>query len=302
MKKKIYMMFGLLFLGLVLSGCGKDTPEENTEEVHATVVPVEPVAPEKEKDLVEMQKIDPVDAEDLTDKNVIGEKTETALQTTIINKTGSEISRIYIRINEDDAEWGDDLIDDAFVLKNGEEAIYFQEKDKETRLYDIRISYTDYELSECFFRKLPLNEISSITLCMADVGNDTIPYARYFTGIGSKEYSTLNDVKERLGLLDVEDEEEEEEENESEQEETPAAPSKPDPEPDPIEQQNAAIKAAESCIGKPLSALLNACGEPSGTTYENEPETGETGYHYYNGFTVSTTVDENGNEIVAGVW
>ena len=52
----------------------------------------------------------------------------------------------------------------------------------------------------------------------------------------------------------------------------------------------------------PLSSLIAALGEANGSDYENEPETGETGYHYYDTFTVSTTVDESGNEVVAGVW
>ena len=46
----------------------------------------------------------------------------------------------------------------------------------------------------------------------------------------------------------------------------------------------------------------SALGEANGSDYENEPETGETGYHYYDSFTVSTTVDDSGNEVVAGVW
>jgi hypothetical protein len=71
---------------------------------------------------------------------------------------------------------------------------------------------------------------------------------------------------------------------------------------DPQNGPDDPILAAENCIGRPLSELIAICGEPNGTTYEDEPETGETGYHYYDDFTVSTTVDEAGNEVVAGVW
>ena len=59
---------------------------------------------------------------------------------------------------------------------------------------------------------------------------------------------------------------------------------------------------AKQYIGQPLSSLIAALGDANGSDYENEPETGETGYHYYDTFTVSTTVDESGNEVVAGVW
>ena len=62
------------------------------------------------------------------------------------------------------------------------------------------------------------------------------------------------------------------------------------------------ISTAEQYIGQPLDALEGACGSPQGSSYEDDPETGKTGFHYYSNFTVSTTVDENGNEIVAGIW
>ena len=56
------------------------------------------------------------------------------------------------------------------------------------------------------------------------------------------------------------------------------------------------------------SKFCTSCGSPipqptaQGSSYEDDPETGKTGFHYYSNFTVSTTVDENGNEIVAGIW
>ena len=62
------------------------------------------------------------------------------------------------------------------------------------------------------------------------------------------------------------------------------------------------ISTAEQYIGQPLDALEGACGSPQGSSYEDDPETGKTGFHYYSNFTVSTTVDENGNEMVAGIW
>ena len=50
---------------------------------------------------------------------------------------------------------------------------------------------------------------------------------------------------------------------------------------------------AKQYIGQPLSSPVAALGEATGSDYENEPETGETGYHYYDSFTVSTTVDDS---------
>ena len=42
-------------------------------------------------------------------------------------------------------------------------------------------------------------------------------------------------------------------------------------------------------IGQSMSELENACGSPNGSDYEDEPESGKTGYYYYDTFTVSTT-------------
>ena len=54
-------------------------------------------------------------------------------------------------------------------------------------------------------------------------------------------------------------------------------------------------------VEQSIKSLIDYAKE-SYEDYVNEPETGETGYHYYDTFTVSTTVDESGNEVVAGVW
>ena len=95
-------------------------------------------------------------------------------------------------------------------------------------------------------------------------------------------------------VVDVDDEEEEE---------YSAPTATPTPEPDEISQQiDENIGSAESCIGSSVEVLFGTIGEPQGSDYVDEPESGETGYHYYDSFTVYTTVDENGNEIVAGVW
>ena len=50
------------------------------------------------------------------------------------------------------------------------------------------------------------------------------------------------------------------------------------------------ISTAEQYIGQSLDALEGACGSPQGSSYEDDPETGKTGFHYYSNFTVSTTV------------
>ena len=263
-----------------------------------------------DNDLVNMQKSTDEDI-----KNVIGTKTATASKVILINQTGADVARIYIRPNTDDDDWGDELVDGKFTLKNGDKALYYFDKNqkdedgKTVTSYDIRITYTDEDRSECFFRKIPLQNITQITLRMDGTGEDAIPYATYLSGSTKKETSTLNEVKQRLGLLDSDNEDDDDQDNNNQNTDaTPTPqPSAPTATPAPnngsdTNPEDPDASEAEKYIGQSLDSLISAIGEPEGSDYENEPETGETGYHYYPSFTVSTTVDEAGNEVVAGVW
>lgn len=313
MKKRYVILAGILALGLLAAGCGKkEEPVQQQPEVTATPAPTITPTPGA---LVEMQK-----SEDSDIANVIGEKTATASKVIIVNNTGAEVRSIYVRPTiDDDEEWGSELVQGKFVLKDSEKALYYfdpnaKDEDGNTvSTYDIRIVYTDEDRSENYFRKLPLKTISQITLCIEDTDDGLIPYARYISGSSKTEVSTLDEVMQRLGLSDSDDDTEDEEEQEPTEAPQPSAspeatptpavtetPEDPDDEEDPPESE--AIQAAKGCIGQSLDALIAACGDPVGSDYQEEPETGETGYHYYDTFTVSTTVDEDGNEIVSGVW
>ena len=121
-------------------------------------------------------------------------------------------------------------------------------------------------------------------------------------------------MKKRLGLDDSEEDSEDTDDNqngnstnEPSQANPTATPSQDTPEPtaapsDNTDPSDAGADAAKQYIGQSYGSLVAALGDANGSDYVNEPETGETGYHYYDTFTVSTTVDESGNEVVAGVW
>lgn len=214
-----------------------------------------------------------------------------------------------------------------------------EESNKMTVSYDIRITYTEEGKNECFFRDIPLGTISQITLCMDGDDEDAIPYAKYLTGSSKQEKSTLNDVKKRLGMMDRDDSMDDSQSDSDSQDtsssdsdsdnngagqntddnggyqepadsEDPGTTENPGDSEDPGDTQptepenpgDDLISVAEQYIGQSLGALEGACGSPQGSSYEDDPETGKTGFHYYSNFTVSTTVDENGNEIVAGIW
>lgn len=324
MKKRYMILGGLLALTVFAAGCGKDKEEAPKVEITVT-----PTPQEKKEELVDMQKsTDDIDAI----ANVIGTKTATASRFVILNKTGADIASINIRphTEDEDAGWGDDLVNGKFVLKNNDKAIYYYDKNakddegKTVTSYDVRIFYTDTDRYECYFRDLPFGKIKQLTLRMDGTGDDALPFATYLSEGSTKEYSTLNDVKKRVGMTDSQYDEDSDSEASDSQDSNSDDSSQADPTPTPDggstdnpgdgsdnggddgSSGEDPIAMAESYIGQSLDALKGACGDPSGSDYQDEPETGKTGYHYYtigdSTFTVSTTVDENGNEIVAGVW
>ena len=195
-KKKYLAVAGLMALAVVISGCGKKNSGDSV--VQATPTPTQETA------VTATPTPELINMEEAVEKNVMGEKTSTASKVTIVNKTGSEVAAIYVREtpsdDSEDDEWGDDLVNGMFTLKNGENAVYYYEKGSSSVTYDIRITYSDEEKNECFFRKLPLTTMKQITLRMDGSGDDSIPYATYLTASSTKEVSTLNDVKKRLGL------------------------------------------------------------------------------------------------------
>ncbi|SCI14181.1 Uncharacterised protein [uncultured Ruminococcus sp.] len=317
-KKKYLAVAGLMALAVVISGCGKKNSGDSVVQTTPTPTQETAVTATPTPELINM--------EEAVEKNVMGEKTSTASKVTIVNKTGSEVAAIYVREtpsdDSEDDEWGDDLVNGMFTLKNGENAVYYYEKGSSSVTYDIRITYSDEEKNECFFRKLPLTTMKQITLRMDGSGDDSIPYATYLTASSTKEVSTLNDVKKRLGLstddsdsdssatptpTDSSDDSSSSNSSNSDSNNanptsTPSADNNSDPDDNDTDPTNSTIQKAESYIGMSIDDLESAVGAAQSSEYDDDDTAGTTGYYYYSDFTVSTSVDENGNEIVTGVW
>ena len=317
-KKKYLAVAGLMALAVVISGCGKKNSGDSV--VQATPTPTQETA------VTATPTPELINMEEAVEKNVMGEKTSTASKVTIVNKTGSEVAAIYVREtpsdDSEDDEWGDDLVNGMFTLNNGENAVYYYEKGSSSVTYDIRITYSDEEKNECFFRKLPLTTMKQITLRMDGSGDDSIPYATYLTASSTKEVSTLNDVKKRLGLstddsdsdssatptpTDSSDDSSSSNSSNSDSNNanptsTPSADNNSDPDDNDTDPTNSTIQKAESYIGMSIDDLESAVGAAQSSEYDDDDTAGTTGYYYYSDFTVSTSVDENGNEIVTGVW
>ena len=344
MRKKILILAGIV-IAFSLAGCGgkSKTQPAPTPAPQPSEVP-EPVP--TQTDLVDMQVTAKKSAEPAQEemKYEIGPKDESSdVVTSVIveNQTGSQMAEFFLRVHPNDDydeedEWGDEMIGSSFTLASGEKMRCYFYKNGSSTNYDIRIGYSDENLSECFFRSIPLENITKIALRMEGSGEDSIPYATYDIQGQNREYSTLNDVKRRLGLLDndldsvsdgddvmqsdvsqepVQDENTAEEavrqENEAETEaaQDPGAENTNSPivvDTGEIVGDSEAVTGnmatAREYIGQPLGTLQAVVGSPNASDYEDEPQLGMTGYHYYGSFTVSTAVDTDGSEIVTGVW
>lgn len=331
LKKRYLVIAALTLLTVTAAGCGK---QNSVIQVTPTPTATAEVTPTAAADLVEMEEID--------DTNIMGDKTTTATKLTVVNRTGSDIAAFYVREHpsaeeEDDADWGDDLINGTFTLKNGDSASYYYEKTSakstadtagdaeedaesedaeessatasDAKTYDIRITYTEEGKNECFFRDLPLTTMKQITLRMSGTDEDAFPYATYTTNSSSKEFSTMSAVKKRLGLDDSDDEDEDDETESTptptpENDDSNNSSVTPQPTTSPSDGGNSDSNSttAESYIGKSVSSLIGAIGSAEYSEYDEDGNQGKTGYYYYNNFTVSTTIDADGNEVVSGVW
>ena len=347
MKKRYLIFAGILAASMFAAGCGNKPSVAPEQKVEATATPAVTEAPKS--DVVEMKTA----TDDTANiKNVMGTKSETTTSIVFTNKMGSTISAIYVRPTRDDGDdsdetWGSDLVNSKFTLADNDKAVYYMEKYQKddngdtATSFDVRITFSDEEQNECFFRQLPLTTISQISLCMDGEGEDGIPYATYLTSGSTKEVSTLKDVKARLGIEDDSAESDstdsvsdstdvtptpsaDDESGNSDgsgnsnstdnSDSTPSADStsnqpSADPTSAPSDNNNGdnnsgddLASVAAGYIGQSMSALESACGSPNGSDYEDEPESGKTGYYYYDTFTVSTTFDDDGNEVVSGVW
>ena len=301
MKKRYLILAGILAASMLAAGCGKKNSVAPEQKVEATATPT--VTEAAKTDVVEMQ----TSADETANiKNVMGTKSETTTSIVFTNKMNSTISAIYVRPTRDDGDdsdetWGSDLVNGKFTLASNDKAVYYMEKSQKddngdtATSFDVRITFSDEEQNECFFRQLPLLTISQLSLCMDGEGEDGIPYATYLASGSTKEVSTLKDVKARLGSSD----------STSTPDPTSAPASSDSSDADPTEApsgEDDPASVAARYIGRSMSELENACGSPNGSDYEDEPESGKTGYYYYDTFTVSTTFDNDGNEVVSGVW
>ncbi len=343
MKKHYLILAGILAASVFAAGCGSKASVAPEQKIEATATPT--VTEAAKSDVVEMQ----TSTDDTANiKNVMGTKSDTTTSIIFTNKMGSTISAIYVRPTRDDGDdsdetWGSDLVNSKFTLADNDKAVYYMEKDQKddngdtATSFDVRITFSDEDQNECFFRQLPLTTISQISLCMDGEGEDGIPYATYLTSGSTKEVSTLKDVKARLG---IEDDSEESDSTDSDSTGTDVTPTpsadgesdssstdSSDPDSGSSDSDSGSsdsnsgssdsgssastdgdndgddpASVAAGYIGQSMSALESACGSPNGSDYEDEPESGKTGYYYYDTFTVSTTFDDDGNEVVAGVW
>lgn len=311
MKKKYILLAGLLAVTLI-GGCGK----KDSDAGEVTPTPTPTIETSGQGDVVTMEKSTGIDKSKIT--KIMGTKTATASDLVITNNTGLEISNFFTRPSNTE-DWDDDYIDGTFTLKEKEQALFYYEPDAKDddgntiTKYDLRVSYTDEDESDCLFRNLNLSDIEELELNM----EDGVPFVKYTSLATKKQISTLEEAKVRMGRTDSDTEDENSDSEETTitptPTETPASTETPTATPTPDEgtttnpgdmpgEGNTLEQDAEQYIGGNTDSLFNGIGSPSSSEYEEDPESGaQIGYHYYDGFTVST-IQQDGQETVTGVW
>ena len=322
MKKRYILLAGMCVIGMLAVGCGS---KETTVEVTPTPTPTIEVS--GKSNMVEMQQSVGIDKTKIT-----GTKTATSAELVITNNTGLEIDCFYTRPSGEE-DWSEDYIQDKFTLLAGEQALFYYDpaaKDENgvsITKYDLKVSYTDEEESDCMFRNLTLSDIEELKLKM----EDGIPFVTYTSLSTKQEVSTLEDAKARMGRTEDEDSENEEDEASDDDTSSNNNDSNSDTNADTDTDTDSSSdsendsdsdndfdsgnddqeaddsgsdmrSAAEGTIGQSVDALNSACGGANSTEYDTDEESGsQIGYYYYDGFTVST-IEQDGQEIVTGVW
>lgn len=325
MKKRYVLLAGMCIIGMLAVGCGS---KETTVEVTPTPTPTIEVS--GKGNMVEMEQSTGIDKTKIT--KVMGTKTATSAELVITNNTGLEIDCFYARPSGEE-DWSEDYIQNQFTLLAGELALFYYDpaaKDDNgisITKYDLKVSYTDEEESDCMFRNLTLSDIEELKLKM----EDGIPFVTYISLSTKQEVSTLEDAKARMGRLDEEETESENEETSDEDVSDDGSKSEADTNTDTTgdsesssDSQNSSESggssdsgesdsavddsgsdmrtAAEGTIGQSVDALNGVCGGANSVEYDTDAESGsQIGYYYYDGFTVST-IEQDGQEVVTGVW
>ncbi len=318
MKKRYILLAGLLALCFAAVGCGKkDSGADPTPTPEATI------ETSGKDNVVSMQQSTGIDKSKIT--KIMGTKTATSADVIITNNTGLEISGFYTRPSGED-DWSDDYIEEKFTLKDKEQALFYYDpmaKDEDGNTitkYDLKVSYTDEDETDCLFRNLTLSDIEELKLNM----EDGVPFVTYTSISTKRQVSTLEDAKARMGKTGSEDEDTEDDENDSsESEDVTPTPSDTDgsesdpstdtpsddgtggnegsQDPSNIDYEDGR-DVAQNYIGQDINALTGACGAANSSEYTTDPDSGaQIGYHYYDGYTVST-VEQDGQEIVNNIW
>lgn len=200
MKRKYLLLIGMLAVCCVLGGCKK-----KTDAAKVSASSEEPTIITKSDSVsgqvVEMQQGSSVDKSQIT--NIMGTQTATSGDLVITNLTGEDISAFYAR-SSDDEDWGMDYVEGKFTLKNSDRALFYYDKEAKSSSgsaitkYDLRVSFADESMDDCYFRELTLSDIEELSLNL----DDGVPYVKYQSLSTKQQVSTLSAARKRMGLPD----------------------------------------------------------------------------------------------------
>lgn len=195
MKKKYLLLLSILAVCCMLGGCKKKKDaEKDIASEEPTIITKEDSVSDQ---VVEMQQGSNIDKSTIT--NIMGTQTATASDVVITNLTGDDVSAFYARPSGEE-EWGDDYVAGKFTLKNNDRVLFYYERNAEggttAAKYDLRVSFVDETMDDCFFRELTLTDIQELSLNV----EDGVPYVKYQSLSTKQQVSTLSEARKRMGL------------------------------------------------------------------------------------------------------
>lgn len=127
---------------------------------------------------------------------ILGEKTDTAYEATLVNATGRPVTEIRIKSDKDE-DFSDNLLEKGDVFEVEETCILYcekQDKDKNDLVYDIKIAFDEtesYVIHEIPFKNLKDNTVKIMAL-------DGVAYLEYTDAETGKEVNTKeNEIAKR---------------------------------------------------------------------------------------------------------
>ncbi len=338
MKKKYLLLIGILAVCCMLGGCKKkkDADKVSTSEEPTIITKENSVSGQ----VVEMQQGSGIDKSKIT--NIMGTKTDTASDLVVTNLTGAEISAFYARPSEEEDWGDDQIQGKFTLKNNDRALYYYEKDASMYDLMVSFADGTDdcffRELTLSDIQELSLNiddgvpyvkyqslstkqQVSTLSAArkrmgLPDVGtsgNGLSGSSSQSSGTKNRTGTNTNGSSGTGNGASVADQPADDINNIDDGSGTTATEPEPTQAADPgdegtdvppgMDGQGQTMRdTAQGYVGQDMDNLVGEVGAANATEYGTDDAGDTVVYHYYDGFTVSTTEGDDGEQTVTGIW